>query len=320
MVDGCKSLLEVITCGVPQGSVLGPLLFLIYINDLPNCSDFLSWLFADDAALVMSAKTLIDLEENMNREAKKLNDWLLANKLTIHYTNKTTYMLINYKKKQRLQDFKFFIGDHLIEQCTSYKYLGVIIDNKLNWKEQIDAVAKKITGVVGVLYKTRRNLNRKTMKIVYNSLVESHIRYGILGWGTSCKSYIRKLEVAQNKALRCITYSDRRTRLRPLYKTNNILPVDDIYNIECLKFMFNFKHKKLPLAFNDYFTLRSELSNVTRNDRQREQFKTKRSQASIKFIGPRKWSEIPRAARQITSTKTFIHQVKATLIQDLTSP
>ena len=175
---------------------LGPLLFLLYINDLPNCSKFQSWLFADDAVLVMSDKSLEKLEQKMNIEAAKLHDWLLANKLTIHYTDKTTYMLINYKKNQKLQDFKFHIGTNQIKQCSEYKYLGVIIDNKLNWKSQIEALSKKIAGVVGVLYKTRRNLDRRTLRIVYNSLVESHIRYGILGWGTAYKSHIRQLEVA----------------------------------------------------------------------------------------------------------------------------
>ena len=200
---------------------------------------------------------------------------------------------------------------------TEYKYLGILVDNKLNWKNQIDAVTKKITGVVGVLYKTRRNLNRTTMRIIYNSLVESHIRYGVLGWGTACKSYIRKLEVAQNKALRCITYLNRRTRLVPLYKSNNVLPVKELYNLECLKFMLSFKHKKLPTAFNDYFTLRSELSQSTRNNHREQQFKTKRSQTSIKFIGPRKWSELPKATRQITSTKMFNRQAKSILVQNL---
>ena len=152
IVDGRKSMLETITCGVPQGSVLGPLLFLLYVNDLPNCSNFQSWLFADDAVLVMSDKSLEKLEQKMNIEASKLHDWLLANKLTIHYTDKTTYMLIKYKKNQKLQDFKFHIGTNQIKQCSEYKYLGVIIDNKLNWKSQIEALSKKIAGVVMECY------------------------------------------------------------------------------------------------------------------------------------------------------------------------
>jgi hypothetical protein len=95
VVDGGVSLLELIEWGVPQGSVLGPLLFLIFINDIPYASDLLTWLFADDTSLVASASNLPLLQSIMNTEVEKVQDWLLANKLSVHYVKKSQYMLIN---------------------------------------------------------------------------------------------------------------------------------------------------------------------------------------------------------------------------------
>ena len=95
MIDGFASALDIIEWGVPQGSVLGPLLFLIFINDIPHASDLGTWLFADDTALVSSASSLPLLQNKMNHEVGKIQDWLLANKLSVHYVKKSQYMLIN---------------------------------------------------------------------------------------------------------------------------------------------------------------------------------------------------------------------------------
>ena len=185
-IGNSASALASVLWGVPQGSVLGPLLFLIYINDLPNSCNLASWLFADDTALALSSKNFNDLEKNFNTEIEKVHEWLLANKLSVHYTDKTQYMLVRGprladSKVGNSENFKVFMGQHEIEQTNDYKYLGIIMDDKMDWKQQIKKLCSKLSTVCRVLSKVRHYLDRKSLMIIYNSLFDSRLRYGILG-------------------------------------------------------------------------------------------------------------------------------------------
>ena len=107
---------------MPQGSVLGPLLFLIFINDIPYASELATWLFADDTSLVASASNLRLLQSIMNTEVEKVQDWLLANKLSVHYVKKSQYMLINSNLNNRVDDnsFELIMGNHILSRTKTY--------------------------------------------------------------------------------------------------------------------------------------------------------------------------------------------------------
>ena len=141
-VNGSKSTELLIDIGVPQGSVLGPLLFLLYINDLPNASLLLTRLFADDTCLLFSAKTIDELQIVINREMRKIEHWMSCNKLSINY-KKTKYMLLYRQPNQR--PFTLYINDNKIDKVNCFKYLGVKIDNKLTWREHIKYIEGKLS-------------------------------------------------------------------------------------------------------------------------------------------------------------------------------
>ena len=141
----------------PQGSVLGPLLFLIYINDIPLASDLFTWLFADDTALVGSASNLTQLQKLMNEQVEHIQAWLLANKLSVHYVDKSQYMLINSRNHVRVEDgcFELKMGNYVISRTKTYTYLGIIVDEKFSWSDHINEVCIKLSQAAGVIFKVR---------------------------------------------------------------------------------------------------------------------------------------------------------------------
>ena len=135
--DDCKSPLMSINCGVPQGSVLGPLLFVIYMNDLPDCLNKANGiLFADDTTLYISSDSLEELYNDMNLELKTLSDWFLANKLSLNL-NKTNYMLFTNRCFANDDAANLCVGDIIIERKACVKFLGINIDENLTWNNHI---------------------------------------------------------------------------------------------------------------------------------------------------------------------------------------
>ena len=137
--DDVESMILNVLCGVPQGSVLGPLLFIIYINDIVTCSsELVALLFADDAVLILSHESIKQLEKKFNSETKKLHHWFIANKLTLNLKKNKFMLFSKQKKKERKKKtFKININKYCIKQVNEMKYLGVILDNKLNWHNHI---------------------------------------------------------------------------------------------------------------------------------------------------------------------------------------
>ena len=122
--------------------MLGPLLFLIFINDIPLASDLGTWLFADDTVLVESANSLSALQHKMNYQVDKVQTWLLANKLSVHYVDKSQYMLVNSNNITRIEDnlFELKMADYIIARTKTYRYLGLIVNEKLSWADHIKDV------------------------------------------------------------------------------------------------------------------------------------------------------------------------------------
>ena len=151
-----------IKCGVPQGSILGPLLFLLYINDISNASNLTeSLIFADDTSVFYSHSDPNHLQYVMNNELHNFDLWLKSNKLSVN-VKKTKYVIFKTSKKKINHNFLFHYENEILHQVNSIKFLGVCIDQNLTWKDHINHVSKKISKSIGIIHKSRVYLSCKT--------------------------------------------------------------------------------------------------------------------------------------------------------------
>ena len=186
-----------IKCGVPQGSILGPLLFLIYINDLPSVSKFfLPIVFADDTNLFCTGKNLNDIVKEINVEIDKIYSWVKANKLSLN-VDKTSFMLFTPKCFPRNMN-DLLINGSRISEVNETIFLGVIIDNKLNWSPHIMYISKKMAKGIGIILKARKFFNNETLFSLYYTFVYPYLNYCIHVWGKTYDNHLRHLLVLQN--------------------------------------------------------------------------------------------------------------------------
>ena len=170
-----------INCGVPQGSILGPLLFIIYINDILQCSDKFEFVqFADDTCLFLKNKNKTGLHESANNELSKVSDWLVSNELSLNIA-KSNFLYFSHIKNEEPPPLK--IQEIEIECKEVVKYLGILIDNKLNWSHQTKAVKLKISRGIGIIHAAKFLIPKSLLSNLYYSFVQSHLLYGIYQLG-----------------------------------------------------------------------------------------------------------------------------------------
>ena len=230
---------------------------LYYINDLSASSNFDSVLYADDAALVISANNLKKLRKKLNREANSFYSWLVDNKLTLNY-KKTKFMIISNKKydKPLFKRFRLNINKNNIKMVTKLKYLGVILDSKLTWRNHIEFLQTKVSHASGVLFKTRHYMPLHVSKLVYNTLIDSHLRYGITTWGTAAPYLTDRLLSTQNKSLRSLLFPQFNTSpISDHYRYLKVLCLNDLYTLELSKFMHSIFFGYNPSCFDDHIQI-----------------------------------------------------------------
>ena len=247
----------VIKHGVPQGSVLGPLLFLIYINDLHKAIlNSETYLFADDTNLLNISCNLKQLQKQMNADLKNLCLWLLANKISL---NKTKTELIFFKKPNTQIPFNIIkINGMKLIPSKSVKYLGIHLDEHLNGSAHINILLSKLRRANGMLAKIRHYTSPEQVKSIYHAIFSSHMTYGCQIWGQSFNNtHINKIKTLQNNALRLITFSnDFRDHVTPIYAAQGILKIKDLISLKNILLIHDYFKNKLPSTFNDYYKLK----------------------------------------------------------------
>ena len=307
-LNGATSSIQNIIYGVPQGSILGPLLFILYINDIVNCSDLLSFiLFADDTTLVFSCKDLLQLNQIINEELAKVSDWLKANKLSLN-NKKTNFILFGNKHTRSDTKFNIMIDGYAIEQVDTAKFLGVFIDAKLTWKKHIDYIALKISRGLAVMGRLRNTLPRNALLMLYYTMIYPYLTYCNLIWGSASPTVLRRLVCLQKRALRLITHSTFRSSSNPLFVSLKLLKLSDINIYQTAQFMFKVKHCLLPVSCLRYVTVAdSKRYYETRNVHffSMVGFRTVIRENGISIRGPRVWDSLTKEIQESNSLFSF---------------
>ncbi len=207
IVNNSMSSSKRIVSGVPQGSILGPLLFLLYINDLPDCLQKTSpYLYADDTQICCSSNSLIELTENLNHDLSRIGDWLSRNKLQ-HHPTKTKIMFIGSKHhiNSTTFDHPVMLNNQRIPRVHSFTCLGLDLDENLNWNSHIQAICKRVGAGLGTLRRIKPFVPITTLQTIYRALIQPYFDYCSPIWGVCDQNLKNKLQKFQNRAARIIT-------------------------------------------------------------------------------------------------------------------
>ena len=305
----CKSEMNNVNIGVPQGSILGPLLFLLYVNDLPTISSHLNFIqFADDTSIFIKGKSILDISRTMSSEMRNVTEWLKNNKLTLNLS-KTNFMVMTTQGKRFNDDECNIIVDNvIIERVTNCKFLGVVLDDKFTWKLHIDHIKNKVSKGLGILLKSRKILDRESLVTLYNALIKPYFTYGLTIWGNTFKSYLKRLEIVQKKIMSVITFSDYYAHTTPLFCELKIMTITQLYEyFSCIHIYRCMKCIVPRLFWGDFI-----LSKTKRNplNLQPKFYSKKICTTSIRHGGVKICNKLPKVLQNAKSIQSFKYKLR----------
>ena len=318
-LDEHQSIEQEVPYGVPQGSVLGPLLFLVFVNDIDSAVENNKLrLFADDSNVFVVSRNPNTLKQNMVKVVIDLCNWFNANKLTINMS-KTAYTIFTPDGKVPPCLNNITINKTVITRVQSVKYLGILLDENLSWEEQIKEVSKKLTKTIQALKIVSKFINTQHRRILYYAYIYSTIQYGIEVYSQGSKNSIKQIQVKQNRALKVLHKKDFLTPTIELHREAKVLMVNDIAKVNLLKFVYKQRHGQTPDAFRNYYI--ENMFIHTHHTRQAKNLhlpvhNNKFGRKSVKHRGAIYWNETDGQTREIKTVKTFAKHVKERIINN----
>ena len=296
-----------ITQGVPQGSILGLLLFLIFINDLPKAVEPTATpiMFADDTSILIKSPNNVQLQSDLNSVMGQLNEWFQENLITLNLEK--THFIQFTNKSIGNSDIQIKIENKYIATVNEIKFLGLIIDNKLSWKGHIDHIIPKLSSACYCIRTVKPYVAHNTLKTIYHSYFHSIMTYGLLFWGSSAES--TKILKLQKKVVRIMMGYKNNQSCRDLFVKLKILPLPSQYILSLLMFLNKNKN---------HFTVNSEIHHYA--TRQQSNFhqpvaNLTKYQKGIGYLGVKVFNKLPLYIKEeFDNTRKFKQSVKDFLI------
>ena len=299
-INGTLSDPGIIKHGVPQGSVLGPLLFLLYINDISESSKVLKFfLFADDTTVYYADKFNENTENLLNTELSKVSNWLAANKLSLN-VKKSNFLHFHHGKTKK-PTINLKLNEVSVDEKKVTKYLGTFIDDKLTWKTHIEHVRAKMSKGTGMISKIRYYVNKTCLLNLFYSFVQSHANYNLLNWSCTNNSFLKPIELKFKTAVRLVTFKGKYEHTKPLFSELEVLPFEDLIRYKQGNFLWKICHgfTKPPISNiftkNAYNNLRFNIPNPESNNAKNQ----------LVYLCAKYWNSLPKQLRNASTMNAF---------------
>ena len=292
--------------GVPQGSFLGPLFFLVYINDLKTAVNCNPRLFADGSCLIVTAPSISLFQKKINNDLSRFREWCCVNKLT---TNPFKTNALLYSPTLKLTDdlqINIQFADTPITITHSAKYLGLINDSNFDYKQYINTLECKVGRAIGILYKLKNTFPQIILKQLYFALIHPLLLYGITAWGSTFSTHLHRQQILQNKAVRAVVGAHYHDSAKFNLANLQILQIDDLFKFEIAIFVFKWNRNSVPISFSNFFKKTSDVSKrITRQSSKSSnlyipRYRSNRLQRSIKYQGVKVWNSISENIKKLS--------------------
>lgn len=323
--NGCYSDSSAVTCGVPQGSCLGPLLYSIFTNDLPFVLDkATAVMYADDTTVYVSAKTIEEVNLGLNKELQAVVNWIQQNHLVLNIAKTNCIVIGSRVSVCKNPELKLFIKDECIQQVSEAKMLGVIIDDKLSWKQHINKISIRMCGIMASVKRCAPFLHQSALKQLFQALLLSNLDYCPIIWSNANADLIDKLQKTQNRAARIILNRDYRANVKQMHIDLKWLFVKDRLRYSLLNFVRNVSETQTPLIlYNQLKFSKDKHEYNTRHANARNftlpKVKSNAMQRTVAYRGMYEWNRLPKQISQINSKNLFKSTLKEYLRTNHTS-
>lgn len=308
-----------LTVGVPQGSNLGPLLFLIYVNDLARLKlHGKPRLFADDTSLSYQAPNPESAVQQMKEDMLVLQDYFNENLLSLNLT-KTKYVLFHSSRVQPSPHEELIVNGIVLEKVPTFRYLGLTIDATLSWGEHINKLQRDLSSVCGILWKAAKFLPPKQLCTMYHAFIQSKLQYMVSIWGAASKSRLKILQRVQNRCLKIVYRKPRLYSTVCLYTeaSPSVLPIPALRELQCLTQMHKLQvdpfahHNQSFTTVTHGYVLRNQGVLSIRRPR------TESMKRSFKYFGKQRYNQLPTILRTQRNIRDFKKQLRLRIRQNL---